>query len=57
LADVRRLGGGAAVDACERELGWRWRLGKRRQADESGGAQARREQGQGSQHGVLLDDI
>src|SRR5262245_66033046 len=37
LTDVRRLGAGAAVYACQRDFGWRLR--KRRQADENVGAQ------------------
>src|SRR5262249_22140215 len=50
-ADVGRRGAGAAVDACQRDLGRRLR--HRRGADENDGADADHEQGQGSQHGVL----
>src|ERR1700730_3501268 len=51
LADVRRRGAGAAVDAGQRDFGGRLR--HRRQADENVGAQAEREQNRGFQHGLL----
>ena len=51
LADVRRRGAGAAVDAGQRDVGRRLR--HRRQADEDVGAQAEREQNRGFQHGLL----